>query len=126
MEEIEILESAIAANPADPTTPYYLGNLLYDRRRHQEAIELWERSAHLDDGFATVWRNLAFAYFNVYKDEARGRNALDRAFSANPQDARVLYEPGQLWKRTGSHPQERLGELRRWPGLFGARDDLAV
>ncbi|MGB8479658.1 MAG: DUF5107 domain-containing protein [Acidobacteriaceae bacterium] len=125
-EEIEILESAIAANPADPRAPYYLGNLLYDRRRHQEAIELWERSARLDDAFATVWRNLAFAYFNVCEDEVRARNAFDRAFASNPQDARVLYERDQLWKRTGTPPQERLEELKRHPWLLGTRDDLTV
>ena len=51
LESIEILESAIAANPTDPRAPYYLGNLLYDRRRHHEAIELWERSSHLDGDF---------------------------------------------------------------------------
>ena len=123
---IEILESAIAANPTDPRAPYYLGNLLYDRRRHHEAIELWERSSHLDGDFPTVWRNLAFAYFNVCDDEAKARNAFDRAFAANPHDARVLYERDQLWKRTGTSPQERLRELRRHPELLGMRDDLAV
>ena len=126
LEEIEILESAIASNPSDSRAPYYLGNLLYDRRRHLEAIELWERSAQRDASFATVWRNLAFAYFNVCEDEARARNAFDRAFAANPQDARVLYERDQLWKRTGTTPQERLLELRRYPRLLGTRDDLAV
>ncbi len=126
LEEIEILDSAIASNPADARAPYFLGNLLYDRRRHLEAIELWERSAQRDASFATVWRNLAFAYFNVCEDEARARNAFDRAFAANPQDARVLYERDQLWKRTGTTPQERLLELRRYPRLLGTRDDLAV
>lgn len=126
LEEIEILESAIVASPADARAPYYLGNLLYDRRRHQEAIELWERCAQLDSGFPTVWRNLAFAYFNVCGDEAKARNAFDRAFAANPQDARVLYERDQLWKRTGTPPEERLRELQSHPGLLGIRDDLAV
>ena len=126
LEEIEILESAIAANHADARAPYYLGNLLYDRRRHQKAIELWERSAQLDDSLATVWRNLAFAYFNVLEDEAGARLAFDRALAANPQDARVLYERDQLWKRTGTPPRERLLELRRHPKLLGIRDDLAV
>jgi tetratricopeptide (TPR) repeat protein len=126
LEEIAILESALAANPADARAPYYLGNLLYDRRRHQEALELWERSAQLDDNFPTVWRNLAFAYFNVCENEARARHAFDRALAANPQDARVLYERDQLWKRTGTPPQERLRELRLYPGLLETRDDLSV
>ncbi|MES2221543.1 MAG: DUF5107 domain-containing protein [Acidobacteriota bacterium] len=126
LEEIEILESAIAANPADARAPFYLGNLLYDHRRHRQAIELWERSAQLDGGFATVWRNLAFAYFNVCEDEARARHAFDQAFAADPQDARILYERDQLWKRTGTAPRERLRELKRHPELLEIRDDLAV
>jgi tetratricopeptide (TPR) repeat protein len=126
LEEIEILESAIAANPADPRAPYYLGNLLYDRRRHQEAIALWERSTCLDDRFATVWRNLAFGYFNVCEDESRAKHAFDRAFAANPKDARILYERDHLWKRTGTGPEQRLRELRRHPELLAIRDDLAV
>ena len=39
LEEIGILESAMRANPEDARAPYYLGNLLYDRRRHEEAIQ---------------------------------------------------------------------------------------
>jgi len=38
LEEIAILEAARAANPLDPKAPYYLGNLLYDRRRHPSAF----------------------------------------------------------------------------------------
>jgi lipopolysaccharide biosynthesis regulator YciM len=45
LEEIAILESAMRANPKDAKAPYYLGNLFYDRRRHEEAIKLWEKSA---------------------------------------------------------------------------------
>jgi len=45
---------------------YYLGNLLYDRRRHHEAIWLWERSAQLDPSFSVVWRNLGVGYFTCW------------------------------------------------------------
>jgi tetratricopeptide (TPR) repeat protein len=38
----------------------------------------------------------------------------------------VLYERDQLWKRAGTSPHERLRELKRYPGLLGSRDDLAV
>jgi tetratricopeptide (TPR) repeat protein len=126
LEEIEILQAAIAANPKDPRAPYYFGNLLYDRRRHEEAIELWELSAGLESSFATVWRNLAFAYFNIREDKDKARDAFDRAFAANPKDARVLYERDQLWKRIGESPEYRLRELERHPDLATTRDDLAA
>ena len=72
LEEMVILEHAIAANAEDSHAPYYLGNLLYDRRRHEDAITQWEASVERNPDFATAWRNLGIAYFNVRADEARG------------------------------------------------------
>ncbi len=114
------------ANPADSRAPYYLGNLFYDRRRHVEAIELWERSAKLNGQFAIVWRNLGIGYFNILKQPAWARRAYDRAFKANPGDARLLYERDQSRKRLGDKPEKRLRELKKHPGLVQQRDDLSV
>jgi tetratricopeptide (TPR) repeat protein len=126
LEEIAILGHAIASNPRDARAPYYLGNLLYDRRRHTEAIKLWEKSARLDGTFAVVWRNLGVGYFNVAKKPLRARAAYDRALRANPDDARLLYERDQLWKRLGRPPAERLRELERRITLVNRRDDLSL
>ncbi len=126
LEEILILEEAMRANPADAHAPYYLGNLLYDRRRHAEAIRLWERSAKLDPDYSVVWRNLGLGYFNVSRQPAKARVAYDRAFRANPTDARLLYERDQLWKKLGEKPEKRLRELKRHYSLVQQRDDLSV
>lgn len=126
LEEIAILEAAIQANPQDARAPYYLGNLLYDRRRHEAAIKLWERSAKLDANYSVVWRNLGIGYFNIRRQPARARKAYDRAFRANPGDARLLFERDQLWKRLGEKPTRRLRALERHPDLIRQRDDLSV
>jgi len=126
LEEILILESAMRANPHDARAPYYLGNLFYDRRRHAEAIRLWERSAKLDPHFSIVWRNLGIGYFNISKKPAKARAAYDRAFKTNPADARLLFERDQLWKRLGEKPERRLRELEKFPQLVAQRDDLSV
>ena len=93
LEEIAILETAIRANPRDARAPYYLGNLLYDRRRHPEAIKLWERSAKLEPAFPIVWRNLGLGYFNVSKNAAKARAAYEKAFRAAPASAPLLFNP---------------------------------
>ncbi len=126
LEEIAVLEAAMRANPRDARAPYYLGNLLYDRRRHAEAMRLWERSARLDPSGSIVWRNLGIGYFNVSRSPARARAAYDRAFKANPADARLLFERDQLWKRLGATPARRLSELEKHPRLTAQRDDLSV
>ena len=126
IEELLILETAIASNPADARAAYYLGNLLYDRRRHQKAVELWERSADLDASLSVVWRNLGIGYFNVLGNAAKARDAFDKAIQVNPEDARVFYERDQLWKRIGEAPENRLKEFEKFAELVRRRDDLSV
>jgi tetratricopeptide (TPR) repeat protein len=126
LEEFVVLQEAVVANPEDARAAYYLGNLLYDRRRHREAIALWERAARLDPSFSTVWRNLGIGYFNVLDDAERACLAFDKAFQGNPADARILYERDQLWKRLGESPEHRLAEIEKYPELVRLRDDVSV
>ena len=126
LEEMKVLQAAIAANFGDARAPYYLGNFLYDRRRHRDAIEQWERAAKLDPAFPTVWRNLGIAYYNVGHDEQKAREAFRRARIADPSDARILYEEDQLQKRLGDDSIHRLTQLETDRDLVALRDDLSA
>ncbi len=126
LEEMLLLEEAIAKAPGDARAPYYLGNLLYDRRRHREAIAMWERSVALDPDFPIAWRNLGFGYYNILHDPDRALEAFARARALAPDDARILYEQDQLKKRTGESSNGRLAELEANRGLVLRRDDLSV
>ena len=126
IEDIAALEAAIVANPADGRAPCYLGNLLYDRRRHAEAITMWERSVAADPSWSIPWRNLGIGYFNIEGSQEKAVAAYDQALAANPRDARLLFERDQLWKRIGRAPAERLAELESRLDLVANRDDLSV
>ncbi len=126
LEELVILTWALQAKPDDGRAAYYLGNLLYDRRRHREAIVQWERSTKREPKNATAWRNLGIGYFNVQRDPRSARHAYDRAFALDRTDSRLLYERDQLWKRIGVTPAERLRALEAHRDLVRQRDDLSV
>jgi tetratricopeptide (TPR) repeat protein len=126
IEEIAILEAAMRANSEDARAPYYLGNLLYDKRRHQEAISLWEQAAKRDPTLSVVWRNLGIGYFNIQRRPARSCAAYEKARQVNPRDSRLLYERDQLWKRLRKPPKKRLRELERNLHQVQGRDDLSV
>jgi len=126
LEEIAVLQAAMRADPRDARAPYYLGNLLYDRRRHEEAIKLWERSTRLEPKFPIVWRNLGLGYFNIAHEPGRARAAYEKAIRLDPGSARVLFERDQLWKRLREKPQKRLRELEKHPATVRQRDDLSV
>jgi tetratricopeptide (TPR) repeat protein len=126
LESIAVLQQAIRHNPSDARACYYLGNLLYDKKQQQEAIKLWEQSRELDGAFSIVHRNLALAYFNIKKDAGAAKTSLERAFTANPSDARLLYELDQLEKRLNADPTARLARLEAHRPLVDRRDDLTV
>jgi len=126
LEEMLLLEEAIRANPLDARAQYYLGNLLYDRRRHEEAIACWEAATQLDPNLPTAWRNLGIAYYNVQRDAVKARRAFEQARALAPQDARILYEQDQLFKRLGEPAATRLTALENARELVELRDDLSI
>jgi tetratricopeptide (TPR) repeat protein len=126
LEEMCVLQEAVAQYPNCYSPHYLLGNFLYDRRRHEEAMQHWEIAALLNPSFATVWRNLGIGLFNIRRSGEAAATAFDRALVANPSDARILYERDQLWKRLGRSPELRLNELNKHHDLVTERDDLSV
>ncbi|HZU26365.1 MAG TPA: DUF5107 domain-containing protein, partial [Bryobacteraceae bacterium] len=126
LEDMLVLEAALCHDQEDARAHYYLGNLLYDKRRREEAIEHWEASSRLDPGFSIPWRNLGIAYYNVRREPDRALECYEHARRANPDDARLLYEFDQLHKRTGAAPRERLARLEQHRHLVARRDDLTV
>ena len=126
LAEIDVLEAATTVGNKDARARYYLGNLLYDRRRYEDAIAMWRHAAELDPGFPTAHRNLGLAEFNVLGRPDEALVCYRRAFAAGPSDARVLYELDYLRRRCGEPPEDRARLLEAHRALVGQRDDLTV
>jgi tetratricopeptide (TPR) repeat protein len=124
IEEAVALQAAIAHNPDDAKAPYYLGNFWYANRQYTEAVAAWERSGTLDHSFPTVHRNLALAYHNKLFNHAASLQSLEKAFSLDTSDARVLMELDQLYKKLNKPHTERLALLEKYIALTESRDDL--
>ena len=56
LEAILALQAVTALAPAAKAY-YYLGNIWYDKRQYQEAMDAWEQSSKLDESNPIVWRN---------------------------------------------------------------------
>ena len=126
LEDVIVLTMAKTMNPDGARAPYYLGCLYYDKRQYDVAIENWELSARLDPQFPTVWRNLALARFNKQDRREEALAYMERAFSLDKKDARVLMELDQLYKRLQKPHQKRLNFLQQYPKLIQQRDDLVL
>jgi tetratricopeptide (TPR) repeat protein len=141
VEEIAVLERAMAADPRDPHAPYFLGNLLYDLQPDR-AIREWERSRTLDSSFARVHRNLAFAYARVQGTLPKAVASQKKAVAIEKHEPRLYYELDQYLAWTKAPLANRLlwltesldtvqsreitaGRLARVQALLG-RDDAAL
>ena len=124
LEDISVLKAAIERNPSDGFAPYYLGNLFYDKRQYQEAIELWEDSVRINPEFPTALRNLAIAVFNKAGQHQKALEYFERAFSLNQHDARILMEVNQLYIRLNKSMDDRLKFLVKHIEQVEQRDDL--
>lgn len=122
LESIRLLERATEVHPDDARAPYYLGNLLFD---HQPAlaIEKWERARELDEGFATVHRNLAVGYQQHDGDIQRAIASMERAVELDPGDPRLYYELDTLYERGGVAAARRLALLESRRDVVKGRDD---
>ncbi len=124
LEEVLALENAIGANPGGAKAHYYLGNFWYAARQYTEAIACWEKSRNLDGEYPTVRRNLSLAYYNKQHAVPQALEELEKAFSLDTTDYRILMELDQLYKKLGRSFTERLAFLEQYPQALEYRDDL--
>ena len=124
IEEVLALQAASKANPTDTKALYYLGNFWYANRQYKEAQNAWEKSLTLNDTFAITHRNLALLYFNKTKQKDLARTHLEKSFSLDNTDARLLMELDQFYKKINVSVDERLALLEKHIDLTNSRDDL--
>ncbi len=117
-----------SALPVDANAAYGLGNYYYDKKRHEDAISVWEQAADSESqpGHATLHRNLGIAYWNVRRDGEAARNAYQKALKLDPNDARIFAEYDQLREKLGDSAEARLETLLSCPSLVNERDDCSV
>ena len=105
---------------------YGLGNFLYDRKRHEEALEMWKAAVKADPSFPTAWRNLGMALWNVRRDAKGAMAAYRKAMKADSTDARLVAEYDQLCEKCKVPSAERLKFLEGKSALVATRDDATV
>lgn len=121
LEDIPVLQKAVDARGS--YAAYYLGNLLYDRGRWEEAQHLWEQAAE-QIPLPTVHRNLSLVYYNKLHDAERAKASMEKAFSMDTNDARVFFELDQLYKAMNFPVKKRLAHMKAHRELLEQRDDL--
>ncbi|WP_200976426.1 DUF5107 domain-containing protein [Echinicola sp. 20G] len=124
LEELLALEAAVAHGPENAMTYYYLGNFWYHNRQYHNAKEAWEKSVYLNPAFSIANRNLALVCYNKFNERDHAIDLMEKALSNAPNDARILMELDQLYKKENLSIEKRITLLDQFDHLVISRDDL--
>jgi tetratricopeptide (TPR) repeat protein len=113
-ETLVVLQTALKYNPQDDRALYYLGNLLYSKKRYAEAQKAWEASVKLNPGFSVAQRNLGLASWKQDKDLERAIGYYEKALAANNGDYRLYRDLDQLYVAT-HQTEKRVNLLENAP-----------
>lgn len=123
LDDIAVLENAIAINKTGAKAYYYLGCLYYDKFGYDDAIRLWESAIKIDPKYAKAYRNLALAYFDKKQDFLSAKVCMEKALELLSTEPRLLMEYQQLLKNMDYSPQKRLEVYEKYHDLMQKRDD---
>jgi tetratricopeptide (TPR) repeat protein len=120
------LEAALRRNPSDSHAHLLLGNLLYSKRRREEALAHWRKASEIDSKLAYAWRNLGYAERFYKKDLRASYAAYKVALALAPEDARVLLEQDQVAEQLAIPSSTRLAVLNGHLETASGRDGLSA
>ncbi len=124
-EEMRMLEYAVSLLPAAPKAHYYLGELLYDKRRYEEAVRHWRTAVAEMPELAPAHRCLSIACYN-HGDRDLAAGEIAEAVRLEPDNSRFLLEQEQLLKRLDRPVRERLALLEAHGDILSDRDALTL
>lgn len=121
--DYEILRFAISHN-AQSKANYLLGNLLYDRKRYDEAYECW----NILTGHAPSIRNCSIYLFNKKKDISSALKKIKEAVELCKGDynLRMIFEYAYLMRISKRTAEERNTILQQYEHIITQRDDLLI
>ena len=122
LSDIPVLRDAIKTN--DYFAYYQLGNLFYDKKQYELAIDLWRKSERANETFPTVKRNIALYLYNKARKFDDAVVKLEEAFNLDKTDSRVLMELYQLYKITGRDNKFLYDFLCKNLDVASKRDDM--
>ena len=129
LDDVDALRTALELRPNDASAAALLGHWYYDRRRYEDAIEMWRQALKSEPTveIATIVnRNLGIASYNILRDTTAANDHYLQAIQGDVANAKLWYEHDQLSIRIGRGSDERLAQLEARPEVVSQRDDLTV
>src|SRR5207244_2375 len=125
LESVSVLKTALKYLPGDDKAHYYLGNLLYAKKRYAEGTKAWEASVDINPDFSVAQRNLGYAYWKQDHNLEKAIQHYELAIKANKEDYRLYRDLDQLYALT-DQDEKRRALLEGAPSQVRQIQDIAL
>ncbi|WP_425090545.1 M48 family metalloprotease [Tropicimonas sp. S265A] len=124
---IATMDKLLSVRPNDPYYNELLGQILFESRRYPQAVEAYRRAVALAPREAQIQAGLGRALLALKTSSAtrEALNVLQRAYSRDPVNPRLLRDLAQAYAETGQSGMASITVAERY-ALAGRLDDAAV
>jgi tetratricopeptide (TPR) repeat protein len=116
-ESLEVLRTAVRANPGDATAQYLLGTLYFSRGLTDEALAAWQEARRLNPKMQVLHASIGLALLHIKDRPADAITAFREGMDADPLNIELYTGIDQALSVTGSSAGERVKALEAYPDL---------
>lgn len=111
LQDVSVLQEAIAVNPADSLAKYLLGNFLFQYGRYAQAAALWRSAEGAGFHDAVLYRNLGIDAWRVNHNLDEGAAWFRKALDQAPHDYRLYVDLDDIYAQQGTGQMEERERL---------------
>lgn len=123
-DEINVLRTALAANPNDASAHFLLGSLWFSKGIVDPALEEWRRAESLNPKIPSLQASLGRALLEVKKQPAQAISEFQRGLQAEPGNAALYLGLDQAMRETGRSASQRADMMKAFPDPANMSADL--
>ncbi len=131
-ESLDVLKSAIAANPKDANAHALLGSLYMSGGMQDAAMAEWNAAHELNPAIPALLRNMGYTVLYSKQPPERAIEYFTEGTKSDPQNAENYLGLERALREAGRAPEERVAALQKFPGqnppaalIFELARDLA-
>ena len=121
-----ILEEVIRLNPEDWKARLYLGNMMFERCRKEDAVKMWNEALAINDSYSVLHRNLGLIEWRIENQPWKAIYHYKKALVCNPNDFTLYRDLGMLYVNETHQYIEAVQLLEKAREMGCVRGDIAT
>ncbi len=114
-EALQVLDSAVKANPGDATAHYLLGTFYFSRGLTDAALAEWTKARETNANIPVLDASMGLALMRIKRDPAAALKVFHDGLSTDPNNDQIYFGLDQALSLLARPASERVSALEKYP-----------